>query len=83
MLAAHALGYGSCWHGCDGNAKVKQILGLKDEIKAGVLISLGKPDEKHAVNDSAGPDGLKVSMAADGTVHLGKLARKHAIVATV
>jgi nitroreductase len=83
MLAAHALGYDSCWHGCTGNAKVKQVLGLNDDIQDGVLISLGKPDEKFVVNDQAGPNELKERKEAAGTVYLGKLARTHAIIVTV
>ncbi len=73
MLAAHSLGYGSCWHGCNGSEKVKAFLGVGDNIKPKVLISLGKHAEEYVVHDPS--DDWKVRKADDGKIHLGKFGR--------
>ena len=73
MLAAHALGYGSCWHGCEGSEKVAQFLGLPGHLKPYILISLGKPDETFQVHDPS--IDWQVRKEPDGTVHLGKRGR--------
>lgn len=81
MLAAHALGYGSCWHGCEGNDKVKEFLGLPEYIKPHIVISLGRPDETFQVHDPS--SDWKVRKEADGTVHLGKRGREEVTVAVL
>ena len=79
MLAAHALGYGSCWHGC--RAELKDFLGLADNINPKVLVSLGKYGEEHIVHDPS--DDWKVKKAEDGTIHLGKLGREDVTLAVL
>ena len=78
MLAAWAMGYGSCWHGREGNEKFKAFLGLPDHHEPQVLISLGRPDEPFEVHD--GSEDWKVRKADDGTVHLGKFSRRYVTV---
>jgi nitroreductase len=46
LLAAHALGYGSCWMGGFSGSKVKKILRLPDSFRAIALIPLGKAAEE-------------------------------------
>ncbi len=46
LLAAYALGYGTCWVGAFNESEVKEILNLPDHIRPLVIIPIGKPDEK-------------------------------------
>ncbi|MFH1285640.1 MAG: nitroreductase family protein [Candidatus Micrarchaeota archaeon] len=45
MLAAHALGLGSCWVSSFDDAKVRKILKLDNRLAAVALIALGYPAE--------------------------------------
>jgi nitroreductase len=81
MLAAHSLGYGSCWHGCEGSEKVAAFLGLPEHIKPYILISLGRPDETFVVDDPS--DEWQVRKDSEGVVHLGKRGRKDVTVAVL
>ncbi len=81
MLAAHALGYGSCWHGCEGNERVGELLGLPERFKPHILVSLGRPDEVCRVDDPS--SDTKVRVEEDGTVRLGKRGREEVTVAVV
>lgn len=74
MLAAHALGYGSCWCGCHGKEEVVSLLGLPENIEPRITISLGRYAEEFVVHDPS-PE-LKVAMQDDGKIHLGKLGRE-------
>lgn len=49
LLAAHALGYGSCWMGGFNGNKVKKILNLPENFRVVSLIPVGKAAEKPAV----------------------------------
>lgn len=46
LLAAHALGYGSCWMGGFNNNKVKKILNLPKDFRAVSLVPIGKAAEE-------------------------------------
>lgn len=46
LLAAHALGYGSCWMGGFSGSKVKKILRLPDSFRPVSLIPVGKAAEE-------------------------------------
>jgi nitroreductase len=46
MLAAYALGLGSCWVGAFDEEEVKFILELPENIRPLVIIPVGYPDEK-------------------------------------
>lgn len=41
ILAATALGYGSCWVGAFNESEVKQVVGIPDRMKIVALVSLG------------------------------------------
>lgn len=45
LLAAWALGYGTCWVGAFDENKVKEILYIPENIRPVAIIPLGKPDE--------------------------------------
>ncbi len=45
MLAAHALGLGSCWIGAFREAAVRGTLGVPDRLKVAGLVTLGYPAE--------------------------------------
>lgn len=44
-LAAHALGLGTCWIGWFKEEKVKELLGIPEDVKVVALTPLGYPDE--------------------------------------
>lgn len=46
MLAAHALGLGTCWVGAYRDEEVTEILGLPEWIKPIAIIPIGYPREK-------------------------------------
>jgi nitroreductase len=46
IIAAWAMGVGSCWIGDFGESKVKQSLNIPDKWKVVALISFGYPAEK-------------------------------------
>jgi nitroreductase len=79
QLAAHALGYGSCWHGA--SAKVRDFLGLGENINPKIIVSLGKYGEMHVVHDPS--DDWQVKKAEDGVIHLGKLGREKVTLAVM
>lgn len=81
MLAAHALGYGSCWHGCAGNEEVKAFLGLPDNLDPRLIVSLGRRAEEAVVHDPS--TDWKVRKADDGKIHLGKFGRKDVTAAVL
>lgn len=81
MMAAHALGYGSCWHGVKGNEEFKALLGAPDDIAPHVLISLGKPHETFQVHDPA--TDHKVRKDGQGVVQVGKRGRNDSIIAVL
>ena len=45
LLAAHSLGYGSCWMGGFSENGVKKVLGLPDDLRVVALVPIGKADE--------------------------------------
>jgi len=49
LLAACALGYGSCWVGGFKDSAVKEVLGLPDDFRVVSLIPLGKAVEEPPV----------------------------------
>ena len=77
MMAAHALGYGSCWHGA--KAELREFLGLPDHLEPSILISLGRPAETAEVHDPS--DDTQVRKDEDGVVHVGKRGRDEVTVA--
>ncbi len=46
LLAAHALGYGSCWMGGFSESGVKKVLGLPDNFRVMALLPIGKAAEE-------------------------------------
>lgn len=46
VLAATALGYGTCWIGAFDEAKVKSALGVPDDVRVVALTPLGAPADK-------------------------------------
>jgi len=46
ILAATALGYGTCWVGAFDEAQVKAVLGLPDDLRVVALTPVGKPLDK-------------------------------------
>ena len=46
MLAAYALGYGTCWIGAFHDDEVARIVGFPKNVRPVAIIPLGKPDEK-------------------------------------
>ncbi|MCD6334982.1 MAG: nitroreductase family protein [Candidatus Latescibacteria bacterium] len=44
ILAAHSLGYGTCWVGSFDEAEVKEVLGIPEELKVVCLTPVGVPD---------------------------------------
>jgi len=64
MLAAHSLGLGTCWVGAFSEEKVKEILGIPENVRPVGIITLGYPDEKpkssrHALKDSVFEHGYR------------------------
>lgn len=49
LLAAHALGYGTCWVGGFIQSMVKEVLGLPEDVHVVSLIPLGTANEKPQV----------------------------------
>ncbi len=45
VLAAVALGYGTCWIGAFNEEEVKRLLNIPEEMRVIVLLPLGVPDE--------------------------------------
>ncbi|MCR8432774.1 MAG: nitroreductase family protein [Crenarchaeota archaeon] len=48
MLAAHALGYGTCWVGAFYDEEVAKIVGFPSHVRPVAIIPLGRPAEKPA-----------------------------------
>jgi len=46
ILAAHALGYGTCWIGAFEPDEVKAVCGIPDDLEVVALTPLGVPDVK-------------------------------------
>jgi len=46
MLAAHALGYGTCWIGAFDERKVAEIIGFPEHIRPVAIIPIGRPAER-------------------------------------
>lgn len=46
MLAAHALGLGTCWIGAFDEAKIRRVVGAPENAKPVAIITVGYPDEK-------------------------------------
>ncbi|MHA1616231.1 MAG: nitroreductase family protein [Candidatus Njordarchaeales archaeon] len=46
LLAAHALGYGTCWVGAFREEEVKRILNIPPDVRPVAIIPLGKPAEQ-------------------------------------
>ncbi len=46
VLAATALGYGSCWIGAFDEILIKELLRIPERTKIVALVPIGKPDEK-------------------------------------
>ena len=49
MTMATSLGLGTCWIGAFDELKVKEILGIPENIEVIALMTLGYPDEKAEV----------------------------------
>ncbi|MCS7252556.1 MAG: nitroreductase family protein [Armatimonadota bacterium] len=45
IIAATALGYGTCWIGAFNHEKVKEVLGVPEDINVVALTPIGVPDE--------------------------------------
>jgi len=45
LLAAHYLGYGTCWIGAFNEKMVKEILDMPEHVRPVAIITLGKPAE--------------------------------------
>jgi nitroreductase len=48
VLAATALGYGTCWIGAFDEDKIKHLLKIPEKMKIVALLPIGVPDEKPA-----------------------------------
>lgn len=46
LLAAHALGYGSCWVGAFDEGEVSRILGLPPRVRPLAIVPIGRPAEE-------------------------------------
>ena len=46
LLAAHALGYGTCWVGAFLENEVKKVLEIPDHVRPVAIIPIGVPGEK-------------------------------------
>ena len=46
LLAAHALGYGTCWIGAFDDVAVSSILGLPKSVRPLAIVPIGRPAEK-------------------------------------
>lgn len=46
VLAATALGYGSCWIGAFNEGELRRLLKIPEKIKIVALLPIGAPDEK-------------------------------------
>jgi len=56
ILAAHSLGYGTCWIGSFDEAEVKRLLGIPDEARVVCLTPVGAPavePEAHPRKDAS------------------------------
>jgi len=81
MLAAHALGYGSCWHGRENNEEFKAFLGLPAQYEPHILISLGRSAETSEVHDPA--TEWKIRKDDAGVIHVPKRGREEVTVAVL
>lgn len=45
LLAAQALGYGSCWMGGFSEKRMKKVLGLPEDFRVVAVVPVGRPDE--------------------------------------
>ena len=45
ILEAHELGLGTCWLGSYDEGKVKEVLGIPEDVKVVSILPLGYPDE--------------------------------------
>jgi len=46
LLAAHSMGYGTCWVGAFNEDEVKRVLNIPMGVRPVAIIPIGKPDEK-------------------------------------
>jgi len=46
LLAAHALGYGTCWVGAFSEHEVRRVLEIPEHVRPVAIIPIGKPAEK-------------------------------------
>ena len=46
IVAATALGYGTCWVGAFEESKVREVLGVPEEVKVVALTPVGTPSDK-------------------------------------
>lgn len=46
IVTATALGYGTCWIGAFEEAKVKEVLGIPDDLRVVALTPVGVPNDK-------------------------------------
>ncbi len=58
VLAATALGYGTCWIGAFGEEAVREVVGLPAEAKVVALTPLGRPAERPAGRPRKAPEQL-------------------------
>ncbi len=67
MLAAHALGYGTCWVGAFADDKVSKIVGFPRHVRPVAIIPLGVPAEK---------PGMPPRLSLSEVVHIEKYGNR-------
>jgi nitroreductase len=76
VLAAAAEGLGTCWiGGMIDEAKIKQELGIPDNMKVVALTPLGYPEEA-ALKNIIG-DAMRIAIGANARKPLGEIAFKN------
>jgi nitroreductase len=58
VLAATALGYGTCWIGAFGNEAIKELVGLPADTNIVALTPVGRPAEHPAPRERKSPEQL-------------------------
>lgn len=58
VLAATALGYGTCWVGAFTEERVKEVVALPEEARVIALIPVGLPAERPSPRSRKGPEAL-------------------------
>ena len=71
LLAARALGLGSCWVGSVNKEKLKDMIDLPDDYQIDSVIALGYPDEKPVMEDCK-TDSIEYYLDENGRLHVPK-----------